>query len=139
MRVKPGRTGVQRGRSRGELGVATFIALGVVTGLVNGFLGIGGGSFLVPILVFLIGLDEHLAHGTTLAVILPTSAISALIYSTHRLVDYDLAWKAAIGGAVGAFAGALLMEHIAPGLLRRVFAAFLALAALRMLLAGVLR
>ena len=123
-------------RQRRILGLA---GAGGATGLINGLLGIGAGSFLVPLLVFWTGLDEHDAHGTSLATILPTSLASALIYASRNLIDYRVALWAAAGGAVGAYVGARIMHRLSPSFLRRMFAVFLAVAAARMLLAGVLR
>lgn len=114
-------------------------AAGAATGLINGLLGIGGGSFLVPVLVLMLGMDEHEAHGTSLATILPTSCISAAIYASRSLVDFPTAGWAATGGAVGAYIGAKLMRRMSPSFLRRLFAIFLAVAAVRMIFAGAVR
>lgn len=110
--------------------------IGLCTGLVNGLLGIGGGTLLVPALAFMIGVDEHRAHGTSLATILPTSAVSAYIYGTNQFLDWQLAWRVALGGTGGALLGAALMGRLSPFLLRRVYAVTIAVIGVRLVLAG---
>lgn len=118
-----------------SLSVATIIAIGFMTGVVNGFLGVGGGTFLIPALVFGLKVPEHLAHGSTVATILPTSIVSTIVYASNRLLDVNLATKVALGGMVGAYIGARLMNRLSPTTLRRIFAIFIFIAGLRMLIA----
>lgn len=113
---------------------ATTVAVGIIAGLSSGFLGIGGGVFLVPALVFLIGLPEHEAHATSVTTIVPTTLVSALIYAGNKLVNLNLAWQLAVGGVVGGYIGARLMNRCPPLLLRRAYAVFIAAISLKMLL-----
>ena len=69
--------------------------IGLLTGLINGLLGIGGGTILIPAMVFLLGEEQHVAHGTSLAVILPTALMSTLIYQYNSHIDWVLAAKIA--------------------------------------------
>jgi len=112
---------------------AVFVALGLVTGLVNGTLGVGGGSFLVPVLVLWRRMEEHMAHGTSLAAIGAISAVSAAVYATNRFIDLPLALKVTAGGVIGGYLGARLMALLPAVWLRRIFGLFLAFAAIRML------
>jgi uncharacterized membrane protein YfcA len=107
--------------------------IGLVTGLISGFLGVGGGVFLVPALVFFAGLPEHDAHATSIATILPTTLVSSTVYAAHRLVDPALTAKVTAGAVVGAYLGARLMKRCTPLFLRRSLGALLALASLKML------
>lgn len=118
-----------------SLSVAKVVVIGFVTGIVNGFLGVGGGTFLIPALVFGLKVPEHLAHGSTVATILPTSIVSTFVYASNRLLDVSLAVKVALGGMVGAYIGARLMNRLSPTTLRRIFALFIFAAGLRMLTA----
>ena len=54
-----------------------LILLGVASGLSSGLIGIGGGIILVPALVFLFGLSQHQAQGTTLALLVPPIGLVA--------------------------------------------------------------
>lgn len=110
-----------------------YTLTGLVAGLVNGLLGVGGGTVLVPALTLLHGVEDHDAHGTALAVILPTSVASTLIYVRGGFLDLGLAARIALGGAAGAFLGARLLARLPEAILRQVFSVFLILAGLQLL------
>ncbi len=101
-----------------------YIATGAIAGLAAGFLGIGGGILLVPLMVGLLGLTQHKAHGTSLAVIIPIAIISAIVYALRHQVDWVLV--AAIGSAsvAGAIIGAKLMMKVPAPRLRQLFGAY---------------
>lgn len=109
-----------------------FILLGIVTGLVNGLFGSGGGTILVPGMFFLLGLTEHKAHATAISVILPLAFISTAIYLKHGIIVWDVTIKIIIGGIVGGYIGAKLLNKIPENILRKSFAVFMIIAALRM-------
>jgi len=101
-----------------------YIATGAITGLVAGFLGIGGGILLVPMMVTLLGLTQHKAHGSSLAVIVPIAIISAIVYALRGNMNWVLV--AAIGSAsvAGAIIGAKLMMKVPAHRLRQLFGAY---------------
>lgn len=107
--------------------------IGIFTGLINGLLGIGGGTILIPAMVFLLGEKQHLAHGTSLSIILPTAIISTIIYQTNHHIDWNLVWKIALSGMIGGYCGARLMPLIPARHLRKLFGAFMFIAGLRMI------
>jgi uncharacterized membrane protein YfcA len=84
-------------------------------------------------MVYLLGMTQHRAHGTSLAVIAPVVVLSALYYSTHGLVDWTIAVELMIGGVIGAMIGARICNRISAGRLRRYFGIFLAVIGIRML------
>lgn len=108
--------------------------IGLLTGLINGLLGIGGGTILIPAMVFLLGEEQHVAHGTSLAVILPTALMSTFIYQFNSHIDWVLAAKIAASGMLGGYLGARLMEKIPASRLKQIFGIFMALAGMRMIL-----
>ena len=108
--------------------------IGVLTGIINGLLGNGGGTILIPAMVFLLGEEQHIAHGTSLAIILPTAIVSTFIYQANNHVDWELALKIAVSGMFGGYLGARLMEHIPATYLRKIFGSFMFVAGLRMIL-----
>lgn len=108
--------------------------IGILTGLINGLIGIGGGTILIPAMVFLLGEKQHIAHGTSLAVILPTALVSTFIYQANNHMDWGLAFKIAASGMLGGYLGALLMERIPPLRLKQIFGIFMILAGIRMVL-----
>lgn len=111
--------------------LAVYLGVGVVAGLIAGLLGLGGGVVIVPALALTfaaLGLPEavlmHLAVGTSLAAIVPTSASSVLAHARRQAVDWPI-FKALLPGLVpGAVAGALIADRLPSELLARIFGIF---------------
>lgn len=114
--------------------IITLGAIGIVTGLVNGLLGIGGGTILIPAMIFLLGVKQHKAHGTSLLIILPTAIMSTIIYSFKGNLDLSLSFKVALGAVIGGYIGARLMNRIPAKTLKKMFGIFMVIAGLRMVL-----
>ena len=107
--------------------IVAALLLGAAIGIVSGFVGIGGGAFLVPALVFGFGMSQHDAQGTSLAtLLLPIGASAVWQYYRAGHVDLRLAILLAIGFAVGAYAGAVWAQGVSEVVLRRAFAVLLA-------------
>ncbi|MDK2823483.1 MAG: uncharacterized protein PWQ67_1438 [Clostridia bacterium] len=107
-------------------------AIGIITGIVNGLLGIGGGTILIPAMIFLLGEKQHKAHGTSLAIILPTALVSTLIYKYNNYLDLNLSLKVASGAVIGGYLGAKLMNKLPAKSLKKLFGVFMIVAGLRM-------
>ena len=104
---------------------------GLVVGVASGILGVGGGVFLVPIMTIGFGLSQHIAQGTSLAAIIPTSVVGAVTHDRRGNVDrWAAAWMAA-GATVGALLGALVAVHAPREWLARGFGLVLFYAAYR--------
>ncbi|HHU49520.1 MAG: sulfite exporter TauE/SafE family protein [Caldicoprobacterales bacterium] len=110
-----------------------IILIGLGTGLCNGLFGAGGGMIAVPSMVHILKLDEHDAHATAIAVILPLAAISAYIYFTNGFLDMDRSIPVAVGGIIGGIIGAFLLHRIPSKWLHKIFALFMVGAAVRMI------
>ncbi|KYZ75172.1 permease [Anaerosporomusa subterranea] len=113
---------------------AKMVGTGFGIGILSGLLGVGGGVFLVPLLVGVFGIAQHLAQGISLAVVIPTAIVSSLIYSLHGSVDYLTALQLIAGSVVGASIGAKLMKRLPADQLKRLFAFMLILVGLRMII-----
>jgi uncharacterized membrane protein YfcA len=90
-----------------------IVAVGILAGFLSGMFGVGGGILIVPGLVILAKMDQRLAHGTSLAAVLPIAFSSFFTYLSQDHVD----WPVALWLAVGAIAGALLgtkLLHVLP-------------------------
>ncbi len=111
-----------------------FIMTGIVTGAANGLFGSGGGTIAVPAMIFLLDAEEHKAHATAISIILPLTFASAFYYISNNYVDWGLTLKVMLGGIVGGYIGAGLLKICPGNLLRKIFAAFMILAAFRMIL-----
>lgn len=117
---------------RGALTIAGYVVLGFLAGTLAAVLGVGGGIVYVPALVALFAFDQHIAQGTSLAVIVPSMVVAAVTHSREGRVDWRLAVILGAGGIVGGVAGAQLALSLDGTLLRRLFAGFLVLMVGRM-------
>ncbi len=106
--------------------------LGICTGLLNGLFGSGGGTLLVPGMIFLLNIEEHKAHATAISIILPLAIASTFIYYKSGVISLDTTFKVALGGVIGSYIGAKILNKIPNNILRKVFAIFMMMAALRM-------
>ena len=113
--------------------VVGLLLVGTLAGVFAGMFGIGGGLIIVPALVFFYGLSQHAAVGTSLgALLLPVGALGAWEYYRTGNLDLRAALVIAIGLFFGAFFGARLAHILTAVQLRRGFAVFLVLVAIRM-------
>ena len=119
--------------SNKSLKILKYIAIGVTAGVANGLFGSGGGTIAVPAMIFLLEEEEHKAHATAMLIILPLTMVSAYFYLSNNYVDWNITWKTMAGGVVGGAIGALLLNKCSSGLLRKIFGAFMILAAFRMI------
>ncbi len=100
-----------------------MLLVGLVVGLVSGVVGIGGGVLFVPALVWLLGMNQHRAQGTSLgALLLPVGLFAFLEYYRKGNADLRVALLLAAGFLVGGYFGAAGAQHIPELWLRRIFA-----------------
>ncbi len=112
-----------------------YLMIGIVAGIFSGLLGIGGGTVVVPALVYFFHMTQHKAQGTILAAFLPPVALlAALRYYQTGNVDVKGAIVIALGLFLGAYFGANISLSISEAALKRVFGVFLAFVALKMIL-----
>ena len=102
----------------------TLLVVGVVSGLLSGLFGIGGGTVIVPALV-LVGLTQRQAAATSLAAIVPTSISGVVSYATAGDVDWIAALLLACGMVAGSQIGSWLLSRLPEVFLRWFYAAFL--------------
>lgn len=102
-----------------------LVGIGAIAGLLSGVFGIGGGVVIVPALIYLAGFNQHLATGTSLAILLPpVGAAAALEYYRHGNVNIRAAIIIALALLMTGWAGAALANRIAGPYLRLAFGLF---------------
>jgi len=113
----------------------TLIIIGIITGIAAGMLGIGGAIIMVPALVFILGLTQHQAQGTSLAVMLPPIGIIAA-YNYYKAGELNLKFALILATAfiIGSYFGSKLALNIPQNILKKIFALLLLFVSLRMLL-----
>ena len=113
--------------------VVLYLAIGIVSGILAGLFGIGGGVVMVLGLVTVIKLPFPVATGTSLAaMLLPVGILGALEYQRHGQVDFRGALLLAAGLTAGAWLGARLAHQMPTTVIQRAFAVFLLVMAVRL-------
>jgi uncharacterized membrane protein YfcA len=116
------------------MGPVVYIVLGVGAGILSGIFGIGGGTVLIPALIYLYGLTQHQAQGTTLAVMVPPiGLLAALRYYYSGNVRLDMVGYICAGFLIGGLLGAHLIQNVPDPLLKKGFGIFLMLIAVNMI------
>jgi uncharacterized membrane protein YfcA len=112
-----------------------LLAIGIVTGMMAGMLGIGGAIIMVPALVFIMGFSQQMAQGTSLAVMLPPiGIIAAYNYWKAGQVNIKFALILAAAFLIGSYFGSKLALSLPQAVLKKIFGILLLLVAARMLL-----
>lgn len=108
--------------------------IGFFAGILNGFFGSGGGLLVVPMLSAS-DLEQRKAHATSIAIILPLSLISAVIYLIKDVRTELLQLSIfAITGAIGAVIGSFLLMRINNRWMKRIFGIVMIISAIRLFL-----
>lgn len=112
-----------------------LILIGLIAGVFSGIVGLGGGLLIIPALIFILGLTQKEAQGTSLAVMLPPIGLLAAInYYRAGAVNLKFALVIAAAFLIGGYFGSHFAIRLPDALLRRVFAAALLAVGIRMLL-----
>lgn len=78
-----------------------FVVVGLFVGFLKGFLGVGGGFILMPMLIWVVGMTPHSAVGTSLSILFASSIYASGIYAWDGKVDYIAAAVLASSAYVG--------------------------------------
>lgn len=116
--------------------IILLVIIGIAAGMLSGLVGIGGGIIIVPALVYLLTFSQKQAQGTSLAILLlPVGILAVINYYRDPQVNLDVKVVALItlGFLVGSYFGSKLALSLPDALLKKVFAVFLMLIALKML------
>lgn len=111
-----------------------LIIIGLVAGFISGLIGIGGGVFIVPALVMLLGYSQKAAQGTSLGILLlPVGILAVYKYYQHGYINPGSVLVMAGAFLVGSLLGSQLAMNWSDQLVKKAFALILLLIALKML------
>ena len=111
-----------------------LLLTGLVAGFVSGAMGVGGGIIIVPSLVFLLGLSQHEAQGTSLGVlVLPVVALGAWNYYKNGYLNVRFALVLIIAFVVGGLIGSQVAILLPDRILRKIFGGVVLVLALKMI------
>lgn len=114
-----------------------LLVIGLVAGIAGGMFGIGGGAIMVPAMVLLIGLDQKLATGTSIAAqVLPIGLLGAAVYYRSGNLNIRHAALIAAGLVIGNLFGALFANqpYVSSGVMKKLYGIFLFVIGARYLL-----
>jgi len=109
-----------------------LLLAGAIGGLLSGAFGVGGGIVMVPLFIWLAGMDQRRAAATSLVAILPTAIAGTIQYGVAGHVDWIAGLVIAAGGIVGSLIGTRLLRTLPIGWLRWLFIALLVVVAVRL-------
>lgn len=107
--------------------------IGIITGMLNGLFGGGGGMVAVPAFITLIGMEPRKAHATAIALILPVTVISVAVYVYKGYFDFSLVMPVTSGVAAGGVFGAILLKKSSNVVLIKLFAVIMLAAGVKLL------
>jgi len=114
--------------------VLTLIAIGLMTGIFGGIFGVGGAIIMIPALVFFLGVDQHTAQGTSLAVMLPPIGLFAA-YNYYKAGQVNI-WYAiiiAVTFMIGGYFGSKIALNLPENLMKKIFGVLLIIMALKLI------
>ena len=106
--------------------------IGSIGGTLAGLLGVGGGFIMVPLLVMIMGLEQQMAQGISLLVIVPTSIVAIWRLHKSSLIDWSMVAVMAFGAVFGAAISSNFVQYIDSKLLTKIFGFCVILVGLKM-------
>jgi uncharacterized protein len=98
-----------------------FLGIGALTGFISGMMGVGGGAVMVPPMVIIGNMTQHLAQGTSLLAMIPIGVSGAITHYKLGNVRKDVMWGLAAGALMGGWLGAAGAKALPDAYLRFVF------------------
>ena len=111
--------------------ILSLLVIGLAAGALSGFIGIGGATILIPALVIIFNMTQHMAQGTSIAaLLLPVGLFAAMRYYQAGNVNIKFAILIALGFLIGGLVGSHFAQPVPDELLKKLFGAYLLLIAL---------
>lgn len=115
--------------------VLILLLVGLLAGFLSGTLGVGGGLIIVPSLVFILGMTQHQAQGTSLAMMLaPIGILAAYNYFREGYINIKYAIILAIAFILGAWLGSLFSVSLSGSALKKIFGVLMLVVGVKMII-----
>lgn len=108
------------------------IIIGLISGVLNGLFGAGGGSVVVPAMEAFLDIDEKKSHATAIAIILLMSIVSSFFYIRSGFFDFRLWLPVTVGGVGGGLLGAKVLTKIPVKWLKIIFGSVIIITAFKL-------
>ncbi len=117
--------------------IIILICIGLLSGMLSGFVGVGGGIIIVPALVFFLGMNQHLAQGTSLFILLlPIGFLAVYNYWKADQVSWTNGLVVAIAFVLGSYFGSKLALKLSPGLVQLIFGIIMVIISFKLMISG---
>jgi len=115
--------------------IIVLLVVGILAGFLSGMVGVGGGIIIVPALVYFLSFSQQQAQGTSLfLLLLPTGFFAVMNYYKAGYVDWKVALIISSTFLLGGFLGSKLAISIDQNLVKKIFAVFVVIVGLKMLI-----
>ncbi|MGC8734225.1 MAG: sulfite exporter TauE/SafE family protein [bacterium] len=110
------------------------LLIGLLGGILSGLLGVGGATLTIPAMVYFLNLDQKVAQGTSLALLMiPVTLFAVINYYKNNLINKNVLLLLVISFPIGAFIGSYIAVKLPSDILKKIFAIFLIIVAIKML------
>lgn len=114
--------------------ILALLVIGFLAGFLSSMVGIGGGIVIVPALVFILGMNQKLAQGTSLAMLaMPVAFIGAYNYYKEGYASWKVAGILALTFVIGGYFGSKLTLNLQMGIVKKIFAVLMIVMAIKYL------
>ena len=114
--------------------IIVILLIGIVAGILSGLVGIGGGIVIVPALIYFFGYSQQQAQGTSIGLLLlPAGILAALNYYKQGYIDIKVVLIMAVTFTIGGWLGSKLAVSLPQATLKKAFAVFLGIIAIKMI------
>ena len=115
------------------LTIIILIIIGLAAGMLSGIAGVGGGVIIIPALIFLLGMTQFEAQGTSLAMMIPPIGIlAAFNYYKDGYINWKYAAILAVFFFIGGYFGSKFALNIPQNIVKKSFAVFIILVGVKM-------
>ncbi|NVK63556.1 MAG: sulfite exporter TauE/SafE family protein [Flavobacteriales bacterium] len=115
-----------------------LIAIGTFAGVLSGFVGVGGGIIIVPALVYILGMSQHEAQGTSLFVLLlPVGILAVHNYYKSDQINWKFGLVISLAFVLGGYFGSRFALKISPAVVRIIFGIVMAVVSFKMITSGI--
>lgn len=117
--------------------IVILVIIGILAGILSGLIGVGGGIIIVPALIYVLGMSQHSAQGTSLFILLlPVGILAVMNYWKSGMVNWKFGLIIAVTFVIGGFIGSKLALKLSPGIVKLIFGLVMAYVSVRMMLSG---
>lgn len=114
--------------------IIILILVGIAAGMLSGLVGVGGGIIIVPALVFFLGFSQKMAQGTSLGILLlPVGILGLIQYYKQGYVDLKVVLIISLAFLFGSYFGSKIALRLPQDTIRKIFAVFMILIAIKLL------